>query len=386
MGPPLGDTALRDSLLEMRERQLRWLQLLANMPGLVGSVHRTAAWRSGQYEEPSAALLAALRSMGWSIVRNLPCLRAQEWPCVAKEYSYPGSIQLTPVDWFPEDGAVYTDGSVCGTGGAAAVCPDTGETMQVTIPSPRSSTHCELVALCLALRMSPSHILTDSLTSLQLARSWGSRPATHALGCADRVEVRQLLHLACSLTHAPKLEKVKAHDAKQIALGHPKSMGNVLADQAARVAATEVGLTEWVPALGLYGDPVLLLDRAGQWISDVKASLTRGWWFNSQLRLAKRSFLDQLYPEGLSFEWVLSCGIFRRPGSGVGDFVHLAPVATLKWMARIRTGCLATRARLFGHRLLSSPACVCCGAEVEDDLHVLTGCPATGTSDWLQLV
>ena len=29
-----------------------------------------------------------------------------------------------------------------------------------------------------------------------------------------------------------------------------------------------------------------------------------------------------------------------------------------------------------------SPACLCCGALVEDDEHVLAGCPATGSADW----
>jgi hypothetical protein len=43
MGLPLGDTAVRDPMLEVRDRQLRWLQLVANLPGLVGLVHRVAA-------------------------------------------------------------------------------------------------------------------------------------------------------------------------------------------------------------------------------------------------------------------------------------------------------------------------------------------------------
>ena len=70
-GPPLGDTALRDPLYEMRERQLCWLQLLANLPGLVGYVHRHLAW-----VEPTPALQAALKSVRWSIRRNPHCLRA----------------------------------------------------------------------------------------------------------------------------------------------------------------------------------------------------------------------------------------------------------------------------------------------------------------------
>ena len=32
-GPPLGESAVREPLEEVRERQLRWLQLVANLPG-----------------------------------------------------------------------------------------------------------------------------------------------------------------------------------------------------------------------------------------------------------------------------------------------------------------------------------------------------------------
>ena len=64
-GPPLGDSAIREPLEEVRERQLRWLQLVANLPGLVGTVHRVAAWRprSGTWTEPSAALAAAAQGV-----------------------------------------------------------------------------------------------------------------------------------------------------------------------------------------------------------------------------------------------------------------------------------------------------------------------------------
>ena len=43
MGPPFGDSAVRDPVLEMRERQLR-LQLVRNMPVLAGEVHWEVAW------------------------------------------------------------------------------------------------------------------------------------------------------------------------------------------------------------------------------------------------------------------------------------------------------------------------------------------------------
>jgi hypothetical protein len=47
MGPPLGESALRDPEWEMRVRQIRWLQLVANLPGLAGVLHRVVAGSAG---------------------------------------------------------------------------------------------------------------------------------------------------------------------------------------------------------------------------------------------------------------------------------------------------------------------------------------------------
>ena len=386
MGPPLGESGLRDPVQEMRQRQLCWLQLVCNQPGLVGTVHRAVAAEADQLQEPSAALLAAMKAVGWKILRNQECLRSHRWPMVEVECSYPGVVVLSPVDSFPEEGAVYTDGSICGAGGAAAVQADTGQVARATLQAPRSSTQCELAALCLALQWGPTQVLTDSLTSLQLVRRWGSRPTAHILRCADRVEVRQLVHLAGSMEHPPLLEKVKAHDQRALALGHPKAVGNDEADRWARTAATEGGHAIWDPQAGKFGDPVLLIDSAGQVISDVPGSLAAALWTKALSRLAERSWLAMLYPADIPLAWELSCGIFRRPVSSGNKFVHLAPVATVKWIARVRAGCLATRDRLFRHQLVASPACLCCGAPLEDDVHALAGCSATGTADWLMVL
>ncbi len=64
------------------------------------------------------------------------------------------------------------------------------------ISSPLSTSHCELVALCLILAFQPSQILSDSLTSLVLVAGWADRSPSRLLGCMDRVEVRTFLHLA----------------------------------------------------------------------------------------------------------------------------------------------------------------------------------------------
>ena len=287
------------------------------MPGLVGTVHRAVASRSGQYREPSAALSAAAKAVKWTVVRNEECLRSRLWPVVEAENSYPGQVVLSPVDSFPVEGAVYTDGSICGAGGAAAVHADTGQVVQAKVMAPRSSTQCELVALCLAMQLVPAQVLTDSLSSLQLVRRWGKRPAAHVLRCSDRVEVRQLLHTASALEQPPVLEKVKAHDDKAVALRHPKAVGNDEADRYARSAAVDAGHAVWHPQVGKYGDPVLLRDAAGQVIWDVSAAVTQELWAQSLVRLAKRGWLAALYPADIPIEWQLSCGIFRLPVSGL---------------------------------------------------------------------
>ena len=66
-------------------------------------------------------------------------------------------------------------------------------------------------------------------------------------------------------------------------------------------------------------------------------------------------------------------------------FIHPVQPSVVKWIARVRAGCLATRERLFRRRLVTSAACPCCLAAEEDEEHVLLGCPSTGTGDWLML-
>ena len=105
--------------------------------------------------EPSRCLATALQSVGWSVRRNLTCLRASHWPHLDPEDSYKGVVELNPQDSFPLIEAVFTDGSLTAAGGAAAICCDTDSTLLARIPQARSSTHCELVALCLALQLSP---------------------------------------------------------------------------------------------------------------------------------------------------------------------------------------------------------------------------------------
>ena len=383
----LGDTALLDPLLEARLRQLQWLQLLANLPSLVGTIHRAVASLDGSWSEPTASLRSALQCVGWSAQRNDLCHRARHWPSVAAEDSYCSPVLLTPADQFPPPNTVYTDGSVSVSGGAAAFDADTESSLLAAVPCPRSSTHCELVALCLALSFSPppSRIITDSLASLQLIQCWGTWPTSRHLRCADRVEVRQFLSTAMSLAQAPVLEKVKAHNDTAVADGHPQSVGNDRADELARLAAEDPLQPVWDSAAGPFGDPVLLLDATDDVVVDVRSSLLRDWWSARRSRLAaRRPWFSSLLPEEIPLHLPLSTAIFRRPTVSAGAFIHPTAPATIKWIARLRAGCIATGLRRHTHlpSQVPSPACICCGSAIEDDAHALAGCTTTGAADW----
>ena len=117
------------------------------------------------------------------------------------------------------------------------------------VPGPRSSTHCELVALGLAMQIEAAQVLTDSLTSLRLLRSWAFYSVARVLRCADRVDIRRVLQLAAGCAVPPILEKVKAHNERAIKQGHPKAVGNDLADHQAKVAAlgSDVPVAAWDP-------------------------------------------------------------------------------------------------------------------------------------------
>ena len=384
-GPPLGESLVQDPTLAMRERQLRWWQVVANLPSLVGTVHRLVAWRHGEWQEPTPALAAALKAVGWRVRRNEACLRAHAWPLVVRERAYPGEVLMQPVDTFALAGAVYTDGSVSQMGGAAAVQVDEEVARTARIAAPRSSTQCELVALVLAMEMQPPHILTDSLASLSMLQSWGRWSPQRILLTTDRALVRHVIHLAEQLASPPVLEKVKAHDDRAIALQHPKAVGNDTADRWAKRAANEATHPLWRDMSAPYDDPVLAVDALGLPVWDIGRQLAEIWWDRRHRTTARaRPLLERLYPRDRPVDWGSSCGIFRRPTVQKDVFVHPAPPAVIKWMARVRTGCLSTRLRLVRHGMLHGQAtCGCCGEADEDDEHLLTGCTATGAADWM---
>ena len=185
-----------------------------------------------------------------------------------------------------------------------------------------------------------------------------------------------------------QLGKVKAHDEAMIQLGHPRAVGNDAADAWAKRAAMEDGHPVWAGAEGSSGDPVAILDAEGATIMDLQRELQEAWWaLRGQSRAKSRPWLESIYPPGVQVDWAASCGVFRRPKVNGNSFVHPVHPAVVKWLGRLRAGCLASRARLVGHGLVNGlPQCLCCGADVEDDEHMVAGCAATGTREWPALV
>jgi hypothetical protein len=193
--------------------------------------------------------------------------------------------------------------------------------------------------------------------------------------------------LAALVAVVPLLEKVKAHDDEARDRGYPKAVGNATADEAARHAATSEQVTLFNVDLSPFGDPVVLVDAAGAEVAEVRAALAALWWERRQeSRSVRRPWLDKLYPPEEEVLWDVSTGIFRRPVVSGGVFVHAAPATVVKWVARVRAGCLASRLRLFSHGMEASAACPGCGAEEEDEEHMVSGCSGTGSVRWLPMV
>ena len=299
---------------------------------------------------------------------------------------------LEPQRGSPPDDAIWTDGSVGTSGGAAAVQVQSQAQALVHVSLPRSSTQCELVALGLTSGFAspPSVILTDSLCSLQLIRSWGKRSTASVLLSLDRAEVRAFLYKWQGCPHPPKLEKVKAHDEAGRLAGKLKTLGNDLADSLAEKAAE--GAAQLFSPSECFSDAVQLRDPNNHWVVDLSVIETQWWALQRSSGARRRQWLFQLYPATVEFDWPGSVGVFRPPTVVDGHFVYSAPPSVLKWTARARTGALATRCRLLKNTLVESAQCPCCPCPEEDDVHILTECTTTGSADcatlapqlWLQ--
>ena len=122
--------------------------------------------------EPSETLKSTLATLDWSVHRNLDCPRAASWPRLSPEARFPGTVLLEPQDEPPPADAIWTDGSIRSSGGSALIQMSTNAQCLTNVPTPRSSTQCELVALSLvsSFQPIPSLVMSDSLCSLQLIR------------------------------------------------------------------------------------------------------------------------------------------------------------------------------------------------------------------------
>ena len=249
----------------------------------------------------------------------------------------------------------------CGLAACHPRAHDTGRAFLAYFPASTSSTQCELLALTLLSRFSirPPRVLTDSLCSLQLLRSWGRRPMAAILSCQERAEVRTFIYQWQGSSSAPLLEKVQAHDTDACRAGCPKALGNAMADARAKDAALSLGSSLYVPD-PRAADAVQLQDNSGVWIRDVRAALTSFCWEERRAAVSsRRPWLATLFPAGLTFDWTASVYIFRCPLVVEGKFVHNnvdSPV--LKWVARARSGALVSSdryARTRNQPLLWSP-------------------------------
>ena len=108
--------------------------------------------------------------------------------------------------------------------------------------------------------------------------------------------------------------------------------------------------------------------------------------------MGSNGWKTHLNAASVPIDWPSSSGVFRRPIVSGTQFSHPAPRAVVKWIARIRCGCLATQERLHRHYLndreqaVSSATCPCCLSAIKTDEHMLAGCPTTGSVYYLALL
>ncbi len=91
-----------------------------------------------------------------------------------------------------------------------------------------------------------------------------------------------------------------------------------------------------------------LRDVDGAWVRVAKAAFKQTWWRRQRRAAQRRPWPTRVYPLDLEIDWGVSQFMFLAPHAEEGRFVHRLPDAVLKWVARARTGALATRARVHG--------------------------------------
>ena len=115
MGRPLGSFALEDPNLEIRRRQVRWANTVANSPGREAELHRFLATLHGNWvwKQPSFELLQALETLKWRqlITTEYPDL-LRLWPELPPSLHREMEFVLSPSEEPLMEGAFFTDGSV----------------------------------------------------------------------------------------------------------------------------------------------------------------------------------------------------------------------------------------------------------------------------------
>ena len=343
MGLPLGDCAIVDPMHEIRSRQIRWIQELSNSNNIIGRLHRAlATWFVGSWThfwgEPTASLRSALADLGWDIrPRDIPF--RSFWPALEEEPALTAQVITEPRPGIIPEDAFFTDGSIGVRGGGAAsvaVNPNAsiGCGSLCHIPSPRSTTHCELVGIRLAVSSGAKAVFSDSLAALLTIRDWETWPVSRRLKCADRTEVRAILHNASGQLHL--LEKVKAHRTDGEASSDPRVAWNDRADCEAKWAASDCTDTPvWVEQTR-FADQVQILDERGRWIVNLPETLRNRWWEIGRLQIGRRrpETLGLLYPPDVDFEWRCSNRAFRGPLVRGDRWVYFVSPAALRWTAR----------------------------------------------------
>ena len=98
MDPPLRSYAVREPMMEFRERQLCWLHVLANLRTLVALLHWLVGWAGPVWREPPGTLASALQDVGRQARCNAVYLRASCWLAVEPEPHCAGRVAVQPVD------------------------------------------------------------------------------------------------------------------------------------------------------------------------------------------------------------------------------------------------------------------------------------------------
>lgn len=145
------------------------------------------------------------------------------------------------------------------------------------------------------------------------------------------------------------------------------------ADEWTKEAASESGYPCWV------ANPAVLYRPCGndKWhnkgYSGSPENPEGTWWYRwHQSQSRAQHWLECLYQAKVPVHWPVCTRFLCMPCVQDDAFVHPVAPAVNKRMARIRAGGLAWPARLVCHGPESgTPGCLCCGAVLEDNEHIL---------------